>query len=210
MSTEFNDRSAHDRPLNDRLSDVPPSDKDTVNDDIGNKDTVNKNTVNDKDTEYTDTEYADAEYAETGDRTRFEEPESRVDTDLDTDRESRVDTDRESPADFDAAPVADEQRLAHDSGAHEKTLVPQQENRATLFEQQEADQFRTQWREVQSSFVDEPQTAVREADTLLAKMMDELKTRVESHRGDMGNGDTEQLRLTMQRYRSLFDQILSV
>jgi hypothetical protein len=210
MSTEFNDRSAHDRPLNDRLSDVPPSDKDTVNDDIGNKDTVNN-----KDTEYTDTEYADAEYAETGDRTRFEEPESsvdtesRVDTDLDTGRESRVDTDRESPADIDVAPVADE-RLAHDSSAHEKTLVPQQENRSLLFEQQEADQFRTQWREVQSSFVDEPQTAVREADTLLAKMMDELKTRIESHRGDVGNGDTEELRLAMQRYRSLFDQILSV
>jgi hypothetical protein len=198
MSTEFNDRSAHDRPLNDRLSDVPPSDKDTVNDDIGNKDTVNN-----KDAEYTDTEYADAEYAETGDRTRFEEPESSVDT------ESRVDTDRESPADIDVAPVADE-RLAHDSSAHEKTLVPQQENRSLLFEQQEADQFRTQWREVQSSFVDEPQTAVREADTLLAKMMDELKTRIESHRGDVGNGDTEELRLAMQRYRSLFDQILSV
>ncbi len=188
MPTEFNDRAAGDRPLNDRLSDVPP--KDAVSEDNrATDDAVPDRAASGK---------AVPGKTATKDRTRFEEPESRVDTEP----KSRTDVRPE--------PVTDELPAQERTSGHAKSVVPQQENRASLFEAQEAERFRMEWREVQSSFVDEPKTAVREADSLLAKMMDELKTRIESHRGDLGNGDTEEMRLAMQRYRSLFDQILSV
>ncbi|MEV4317312.1 hypothetical protein [Actinocrispum sp. NPDC049592] len=213
MSTEFNDRAAHDRPLNDRLSDVPPRDRDTddTRDTLDTADTGETlGTADTGETLGTGETFGSgdtvAEGAETDEprstaakgRTRFEQPESGVDTEP------------ESRMDVRAEPVTDELPAQETAAGSAQNVVPQQENRTSLFEEQEAEKFRTQWREVQSTFVDEPKTAVREADTLLAKMMDELKTRIESNRNDLGNGDTEQMRLAMQRYRSLFDQILSV
>jgi hypothetical protein len=81
---------------------------------------------------------------------------------------------------------------------------------ARLFEEEDAERFRTQWREVQAGFVDEPRTAVREAETLMSKMMDELKSHLNDDLRDDDNADTEQLRITLRRYRSLADQILSI
>lgn len=93
--------------------------------------------------------------------------------------------------------------------------VPQQEARTRLFEDEETEQFRTQWRDVQARFVDEPGTAVKDADSLLSSMLDELKSHIDEQKRTLDGGwdrdtkDTEALRLAMQRYRSLFDQILS-
>jgi hypothetical protein len=75
-----------------------------------------------------------------------------------------------------------------------------------LFGSANADRFRTQWREVQASFVDEPRSAVREAEKLVGEMLDELKSHLGEDRGD----DTEELRIALRRYRSLVDQILAV
>ncbi|MCE7011394.1 hypothetical protein LWC34_52585 [Kibdelosporangium philippinense] len=86
--------------------------------------------------------------------------------------------------------------------------------RSKLFEETEAEQYRMQWREVQSNFVDEPRAAVREAETLVSQMMDSLTTQLNEQKRALKSGadgdDTEQLRVAMQRYRSLFDQMLQV
>jgi hypothetical protein len=86
--------------------------------------------------------------------------------------------------------------------------------RTRLFEETEAEQYRMQWRELQSNFVDEPRAAVREAETLVSQMMETLTAQLNEQKraleGNSDAGDTEQLRVVLQRYRSLFDQMLQV
>ncbi|MBP2325409.1 hypothetical protein JOF56_005794 [Kibdelosporangium banguiense] len=87
-------------------------------------------------------------------------------------------------------------------------------SRTRLFEEQEVTRFREQWRELQAGFVDEPRSAVREADTLVTQMMDSLTSQLAAQKralqGESDAVDTERLRVTLQRYRSLFDQMLQV
>lgn len=86
--------------------------------------------------------------------------------------------------------------------------------RTRLFEEREAEQFRTQWREVQAGFVDEPRAAVREAETLVSQMLESLTNQLHEQKRSLASGsdsnDTEQLRVALQRYRSLVDQMLQV
>jgi predicted lipid-binding transport protein (Tim44 family) len=86
--------------------------------------------------------------------------------------------------------------------------------RTRLFEEKDVNQFREQWRELQAGFVDEPRGAVREADILVSQMMDTLTAQLaeqkRSLQGQSDAVDTEQLRVALQRYRSLFDQMLQV
>ncbi|SMD18482.1 hypothetical protein [Kibdelosporangium aridum] len=85
--------------------------------------------------------------------------------------------------------------------------------RSKLFGETEAEQYRVQWRELQANFVDEPRAAVREAETLVSQMMDALTSQLKEQKRALEGGsdrDTEQLRVAMQRYRSLFDQMLQV
>ena len=65
--------------------------------------------------------------------------------------------------------------------------------------------------------LDEPRTAVQEADTLVANVMKRLAETFASerstleHQWDRGDDvSTEDLRLALQRYRSFFDRLLSI
>jgi hypothetical protein len=86
-----------------------------------------------------------------------------------------------------------------------------------LFQNHEADGFRSRWEAIQTGFVDEPRTAVQEADALvaqvvarLAEVFSEERTTLEKQwdRGD--NISTEDLRIALKRYRAFFDRLLSV
>jgi hypothetical protein len=88
---------------------------------------------------------------------------------------------------------------------------------AALFPASEAEDFRGRWTEVQTGFVDEPRSAVQDADSLVAEMMQRLakvfaeeRARLEEQwsRGD--DISTEDLRQALRRYRSFFDRLLSV
>jgi hypothetical protein len=86
-----------------------------------------------------------------------------------------------------------------------------------LFPTGEAEGFRTRWVEVQTGFVDEPRSAVEQADTLVAEMMKRLAQVFADERGKLeeqwSRGDdisTEDLRQALRRYRSFFDRLLSV
>jgi hypothetical protein len=86
--------------------------------------------------------------------------------------------------------------------------------------------MRASWQKVQSEFVDDPKAAVMDAADLIEQtaqsLVDALQQRQQQLRGDAsvtsgsagsdstgssGVPDTEQLRLMMQRYRTLFDQL---
>ena len=86
-----------------------------------------------------------------------------------------------------------------------------------LFPASEGEQFRSRWNSIQASFVDEPRKAVEQADGLVAEMIKRLatvfadeRTKLESQWGRGEDVDTEDLRVTLRRYRSFFDRLLSV
>jgi hypothetical protein len=86
-----------------------------------------------------------------------------------------------------------------------------------LFDSNESGQFRSQWQEIQSTFVDDPQRAVKEADGLVAQTMKRLaevfadeRQKLEAQWSSGEDVDTEALRVALQRYRSFFDRLLSV
>jgi hypothetical protein len=206
----FDDRDAYDRPLNDRLSDVSDEDK-----------TAREPAFDDG---VTDKRHTDSTVDDRADDTV--DDTTTVDTTTSDTALSDTTTSDTTPSDTttvdDKAVIndqPDESALAYDDEAQQEPVATgsaQQETRTKLFEEHEAEQFRTQWREVQAGFVDEPRSAVREADSLVGKMLDDLKRHIDEQKRalngdwDSDGKDTEELRLAFQRYRGLFDQILSV
>jgi hypothetical protein len=80
----------------------------------------------------------------------------------------------------------------------------------------EAVDFKARWDVVQQGFVDDPRTAVTDADKLVGDVLDRLsKTFDEQHRtleGQWSNGEpsTEDLRSALQRYRAFFQRLLAI
>jgi hypothetical protein len=88
---------------------------------------------------------------------------------------------------------------------------------APLFAENEAQDLRSEWERIQAGFVDEPRNSVQEADQLVASAIKRLsdvfsdeRARLEREwdRGD--NVSTEDLRISLRRYRSFFDRLLSM
>jgi len=86
-----------------------------------------------------------------------------------------------------------------------------------LFSESEMGEFRSQWAKIQTCFVDEPRGTVKDADKLVAAVMQRLAEGFANERStlekqwDRGdNVSTEDLRLALQRYRSFFDRLLKL
>ena len=84
-----------------------------------------------------------------------------------------------------------------------------------LFSEPEMADFRSQWSKVQTGFVDEPRRTVEGADKLVAAVLQRLAEGFANERSglekqwDRGdNVSTEDLRVALQRYRSIFDRLL--
>jgi hypothetical protein len=101
-----------------------------------------------------------------------------------------------------------------------RALVPEQtlqNDRPTqLFPDSELNDLRARWEKAQIGFVDEPRTAVEQADSLVATVVKRIAEqfaaeRVElEHQWDRGdNVSTEDLRQALRRYRSFFDRLLA-
>jgi hypothetical protein len=85
-----------------------------------------------------------------------------------------------------------------------------------LFPTTELNDLRAKWDQAQIGFVDEPRTAVKQADELVATLVTRISeqfsaTRTElEHQWDRGdNVSTEDLRQALRRYRSFFDRLLA-
>jgi hypothetical protein len=86
-----------------------------------------------------------------------------------------------------------------------------------LFPNEELVGYRTRWESIQTGFVDEPRAAVEQADALVSQVMTRLTdvfTRERSTlEGQWTKGDdvsTEDLRISLTRYRSFFHRLLSM
>jgi hypothetical protein len=89
-------------------------------------------------------------------------------------------------------------------------------DREPLFEASDRDRFGESWTTIQAAFVDDPRDAVKEADTLVAELMQRLaetfsaeRSRLEAQWDNDEDVSTEDLRIALQRYRSFFDRLLS-
>jgi hypothetical protein len=108
-------------------------------------------------------------------------------------------------------------RELDDVQAEAARTPPAPQERAPLFPDTELGDFRHRWQNVQAGFVDDPRTAVRQADELVASVMKRLadvfadeRSRLEHDWDKGGDVSTEDLRQALQRYRSFFDRLLSV
>ncbi len=86
-----------------------------------------------------------------------------------------------------------------------------------LFSESELADFRSQWSNLQTGFVDQPRRTVEDADKLVAAVMQRLAEGFATERSglekqwDRGdNLSTEDLRVALQRYRSFFDRLLNL
>ena len=76
--------------------------------------------------------------------------------------------------------------------------------------------FKARWEAIQQGFVDDPRSAVSDADSLVSDVLSQLSAGFdEQHRqleGQWSNGepDTEGLRSALQRYRDFFDRLLTI
>jgi len=92
----------------------------------------------------------------------------------------------------------------------------QGEHGASLVASDRAEEYRRRWESLKAGFVDEPRGAVKEADELVGRVLDdvaELFARQRSElEADLRNeqASTEDLRQALGRYRSFFDRLLTV
>jgi hypothetical protein len=87
---------------------------------------------------------------------------------------------------------------------------------AALLPQDQGTEFQGRWESIQTTFVDDPRSAVENADALVAELMQRLADGFARERerleGQWSRGEdvsTEDLRVVLQRYRSFFRRLLS-
>jgi hypothetical protein len=104
---------------------------------------------------------------------------------------------------------------AREPGAHRSNMP--EPKVAPLFSDDATSELRERWTDVQASFVDEPKSAVEQADALVAEVMkrlaDSFATERQALEQQWSRGDdasTEDLRVALRRYRSFFDRLLSI
>lgn len=121
------------------------------------------------------------------------------------------------PSDSAPGPVPANSVPASSAPANPSPEATANTERVALFPDKELGDYRRRWQDVQGSFVDDPKNAVRNADELVASLMQRLaqvfadeRSGLE-HEWDKGdNVSTEDLRVALRRYRSFFDRLLSV
>lgn len=147
-------------------------------------------------------------------------------------KEKQMNIDAVDPADI---PDAGEERMRNEQIVEERQRQNRQEAReskqehrneirregseedfAPLFENNEAEEFRTKWLEIQSRFVDDPSVSVKDADDLVADVIKNITRSFADKRLSLesqwksGDVSTEDLRMAMKRYRSFFNRLLSL
>jgi hypothetical protein len=86
---------------------------------------------------------------------------------------------------------------------------------APLLDSGEAGRLRTRWKEIQGKFVDEPRSAVQQADALVSEVIEQINRTfadelgaLESQWKEGSDVSTEDLRRALQRYRSFFNRLV--
>lgn len=76
--------------------------------------------------------------------------------------------------------------------------------------------YSARWEAIQQGFVDDPRSAVTDADTLVGDVLQHLSVTFDEQRGELerqwsdGEPSTEDLRSALQRYRDFFQRLLAI
>jgi len=215
MSAQFGDRAPHDRPLNDRVSAVDEDNDKTDRSTTRNKAAAVKDKAKAVFTDKPVNDRNDMPAVDDKSVINDEPTDDRAGTDRSPKAGTATDPAMGATAHDARADDTDSSATGRDARADDKTTgrAPGADDaRKPLFGQREAEEFHTRWRELAATFVDEPKAAVREAESLVGKLMDELKDHLDEQKRSLSGDrtDTEELRIALRRYRSLADQILAV
>jgi hypothetical protein len=95
--------------------------------------------------------------------------------------------------------------------------IVEDERQSQWFGRPELEEYRSRWSSIQTAFVDAPRQAVKDADDLIQSLVRKLSDSFTHERErltkqwDRGEQvSTEDLRVTLQRYRTYFDRLLNV
>jgi hypothetical protein len=112
----------------------------------------------------------------------------------------------------------DQRQEFEPAGQRQQTQTMQQasgQNSGGLMGGQEMQKFSSQWTSIQAAFVDEPRKAVEQADRLVEEVIQHMSKTFANERqnleGQWSRGDqvsTEDLRVSLQRYRQFFQSLL--
>ena len=102
-----------------------------------------------------------------------------------------------------------------DANAHEAVIGSNAGSLAALLNQEESEHLRTLWNEIQAKFVDEPRSAVQQADALVADVINKITgmfanehSSLEAQWKEGKDVSTEDLRKALQHYRSFFNRLV--
>ena len=133
---------------------------------------------------------------------------------MDEDRDQRMNRD---VVDTPESQVENERQTPERTSENRTPLAAGQDELVALFENDAAEKFRTRWLAIQSKFVDDPSESVKEADDLVADVIQSITRNFADRRGSLeqqwnggGNTSTEDLRIALKQYRSFFDRLLSL
>ena len=89
--------------------------------------------------------------------------------------------------------------------------------RTILIDEDESSRLRSRWESIQASFIDEPRESVTRADELVEDLIDRITEGFDEERSELERTwergeevDTETLRITLQRYRTFFERLLTI
>jgi hypothetical protein len=106
--------------------------------------------------------------------------------------------------------------LVGETITHEAPLGAKAGSLAALLNREESEHFRTRWNEIQGKFVDEPRSAVQQADALVSEVSGQITQMFanehSSLEGQWKQGhdvSTEDLRQALQSYRSFFNRLVA-
>jgi hypothetical protein len=84
-----------------------------------------------------------------------------------------------------------------------------------LFDREESEHLHTRWSEIQGKFVDEPRSAVQQADALVTEVIEKITqifvnehSSLESQWNQGNDVTTEDLRQALQHYRAFFNRLV--
>lgn len=107
-------------------------------------------------------------------------------------------------------PLTDE-AIAHQDPAVNTDVA----SSTALLNHEESELFRAHWNEIQARFVDEPRSAVQQADALVSEVIEKVTqmfanehTALEDQWNQGNDVSTEDLRMALQHYRSFFNRLV--
>jgi len=126
---------------------------------------------------------------------------------------------RENLTTADLSGAASAQPAPHDDAAsdeRERAQPSADEHPEPLLDNEETASFQDRWRDIQVRFVDQPRDSVKDADGLVAELMQRLARSFSDERGRLegewergSEVSTEYLRVALKHYRSFFNRLLS-